>query len=216
MADGKKTKGGGAVAAGCQLYLSIPADFAGDISLVEAALAAGRVPSLLVLGAGTSQQLQPMRDAAHRQNAALLVENDIALAKSLGADGVHLRADGPSAAEAREALGPDGIVGADSALFRHDAMALGEAGADYIAFGANAESLDDLADMIDWWSGLIEIPCAVWLPAGADHDVLGRLVAAGADFVMLGPEIWAEPSATREWVQQAALICGIERARAVS
>ena len=208
------------MAARCQLYLSIPADFAGDASLVEAVLAAGRVPSLLVLGTGPSRDLSALLDAAHRQNTALLVENDIALAKSLGADGVHLRTDGPSPSVAREALGSDAIIGADSPLSRHDAMALGEAGADYIAFAADGDAdpdaLDDLADMVDWWSGLIEIPCAAWLPPGANHDVLARLVAVRADFIMPGPEIWAEPGALREWVERAALVCGIERARAIS
>jgi thiamine-phosphate pyrophosphorylase len=205
------------MASRCQLYLSIPADFSGDASLVGAALAAGRVPSLLVLGASQPTGLRALRDAAHRQNAALVIENDIGLAKSIGADGVHLRANGPSAAQAREALGPDAIVGADCGLSRHDAMALGETGADYIAFGAegdsDAEWLDDLADMIDWWSGLIEIPCAAWLPPGADLAVLGRLAAAGADFILPGPDIWAEPKGVREWVERAALSCGIERAR---
>jgi thiamine-phosphate pyrophosphorylase len=208
------------MASGCQLYLSIPADFSGPASLVEAVLAAGRVPSLLVLGATQPTGLRALRDAAHRQNAALVIENDIGLAKSVGADGVHLRLDGPSAAQARDALGPDAIVGADCGLSRHDAMALGEAGADYVAFGANGdsstESLDDLADMIDWWSGLIEMPCAVWLPREADQATLTGLVAAGADFILPGPEIWAELGGVREWVERAALSCGIERARVVS
>jgi thiamine-phosphate pyrophosphorylase len=208
------------MATGCQLYLSIPAGFSGDVSLVEAVLAAGRVPCLLVLGASQPTGLRALRDAAHRQNAALVIENDIGLAKSVGADGVHLRIDGPTAAQAREAFGNDAIVGADCGLSRHDAMALGEAGADYVAFGtgnaAQADAIDDLVEMVGWWSGLIEIPCAAWLPGGRDLAVLGDLAGAGADFIIPGPAIWDEPGGVRDWVERAALSCGIERARAVS
>ena len=142
------------------------------------------------------------------------------MAKSIGADGVHMRADAINVARAREVLGPDAIVGSDCGLSRHDAMALGEAGADYIAFGAvgasDPDELDDLADMVEWWGGLIEIPCAAWLPSGADHAVLARLAAAGADFIIPGPEIWAAPDGVLAWVERAAVSCRIERARAVS
>jgi thiamine-phosphate pyrophosphorylase len=208
------------MASGCQLYLSIPAGFPGEPSLIEAVLAAGRVPCLLALGAGRQGSPSALRQVAHRQNAALVVENDVGLAKAMGADGVHLRAGGPSPAQAREALGADAIIGADCGLSRHDAMSLAEAGADYVAFGAglggDAEAVDDLAEMIDWWSGLIEIPCAAWLPAGAGLDMLGRLAGAGADFILPGPEIWAEPGATAEWVRRAAQACGVGRADAGS
>jgi thiamine-phosphate pyrophosphorylase len=208
------------MAAGCQLYLSIPADFAGDVSMVEAALASGRVPSLLVLAASQPTAVRALLDAAHRQNAALVIENDLGLAKSVGADGVHLRAGAIAVAKAREVLGPDAIVGSDCGLSRHDAMALGEAGADYIAFGtmgdADPDALDDLVDMVEWWGGLIEIPCAAWLPSGADHAVLAALAAAGADFIMPGPEIWDVPDSVLAWVEKAAVSCRIERARAVS
>jgi thiamine-phosphate pyrophosphorylase len=208
------------MASGCQLYLSIPAAFSGEPSLVETALAAGGVPCLLTLGTGPQGSLGALRAAAHRQNAALVVENDIGLAKSMGADGVHLRLGGPSPAQAREMLGADAIVGADCGLSRHDAMTLAEARVDYVAFGADlsadAEAVDDLAEMIDWWSGLIEIPCAAWLPAGGGLDMLGRLAGAGADFILPGPEIWAEPGATAEWVRRAVQACGVARADAGS
>ncbi len=209
------------MASGCQLYLSIPAGFSGDPSLVETVLAAGRVPCLLALGTGRQGSLGTLRQAAHRQNAALVVENDVGLAKSMGADGVHLRVGGVSLAQAREMLGADVIIGADCPLSRHDAMSLAEAGADYVAFGADiggddAEAVDDLMQMIDWWSGLIEIPCAAWLPAGAGPDMLGRLAGAGADFILLGPEIWAKPDTTAEWVRRAVQTCSIGRTDAVS
>jgi len=68
--------------------------------------------------------------------ARLIVNDDLALALEIGADGVHLgRADGDISA-ARAALGPQKILGvscyADLAL----AAAAAQAGADYLAFGS--------------------------------------------------------------------------------
>ncbi len=79
--------------------------------------------------------LQLCRD----EGAQLIINDDLALALELGADGVHLgREDCPGGdiAAARAALGPEKILGiscyADLAL----ADAAAAAGADYLAFGS--------------------------------------------------------------------------------
>jgi thiamine-phosphate pyrophosphorylase len=200
--------------AGCQLYLSIQADFSGAASLVEEALAAARAPSLLITGKAEPARLRALRDAAHRQNAAALIENDYALAKAEGFDGVHLPEGGQPA---RDALSPDAIIGADCSLSRHAAMTLAEAGADYIAFGRDGEGgLDGLAAMIDWWSGMFEIPCVAHLSANASGDDWSQLVAAGADFILVGPELWDEPAAVHDRIRQLAGYCDAGAARAIS
>jgi thiamine-phosphate pyrophosphorylase len=200
--------------AGCQLYLSVPASFSGAASLVEAALAAAGAPSLLITGKAEPARLRALRDAAHRQNAAALIENDYALAKAEGFDGVHLHDGGQPA---REALGQDAIIGADCSLSRHAAMTLAEAGADYIAFGRDGEGgLDGLADMIAWWSGLFEIPCVAHLSANAAGDDWDKLVAAGADFILVGPKLWDEPAAVHERIRLFAGYCDARAARTIS
>lgn len=205
------------MAPGCQLYLSVPAGFSGALSLVEAALSTGRAPSLLITGNAEPASLRALRDAAHRQNAAVLIENDYGMAKTEGFDGVHLREDGPPLGEARAALGPDAVIGADCSLSRHAAMTLAEAGADYIAFGRNPEGgLDSLADMIDWWSGLFEIACVAHLPANAAGDDWRKLVAAGADFILAGPELWDEPGAVHDRVRLLAGYCDAGAAQTIS
>ncbi|KAF1712044.1 thiamine phosphate synthase [Pseudoxanthomonas kalamensis DSM 18571] len=69
-------------------------------------------------------------------NVPLIVNDDFALAHAVGAAGVHLGEDDGDIAAARQALGPDAIIGAscyDDIGRAHRAVA---AGASYVAFGA--------------------------------------------------------------------------------
>ncbi|WP_024304543.1 thiamine phosphate synthase [Pseudogulbenkiania sp. MAI-1] len=65
-----------------------------------------------------------------------IVNDDVELALSVGADGVHLGRDDAAIAAARARLGPDAVIGASC----YDDLALAEAavaaGASYVAFGA--------------------------------------------------------------------------------
>jgi thiamine-phosphate pyrophosphorylase len=71
-----------------------------------------------------------------RHDVPLIVNDDAALAASVGADGVHLGEYDGGIAAARDALGPRAIIGVScyDALERARAAAL--EGVDYIAFGA--------------------------------------------------------------------------------
>ncbi len=200
------------MAAPCQLYLSVPADFSGPAALIEEALASSRAASLLVTGDARRADLRDIAAATHRQNAVLLIENDFALAKAEGLDGVHLCADGPALKDARAVLGPDQIVGVDCRLSRHEAMTRGEIGADYVAFGRNGgEAFDALADIIGWWSALFEIPCVAYLPAHAGEAEWRKLVEAGADFIIPGAEIWSDAGRIGALLERIAGCCGDAR-----
>jgi thiamine-phosphate pyrophosphorylase len=69
-------------------------------------------------------------------DAKLIVNDDLALALEIGADGVHLGRDDGDLAAARAALGPDKILGVSCYNEISRAEAAAAAGADYIAFGA--------------------------------------------------------------------------------
>jgi thiamine-phosphate pyrophosphorylase len=201
------------MAAHCQLYLSVPAALSGSAGLIEAALAATGASSLLVSGEAEPARLRAVAEAAHRQNAVVLIENDYALAKAEGLDGVHLRNDGPTLKDARGALGPDRIVGVDCRLSRHEAMMRGEVGADYVAFGRNGDEgghgLEGLAEMIAWWSELFEIPSVAYLPANATEADWRKLVEAGADFIVPGPEIWKDAGKAQALAERMAACAGV-------
>lgn len=70
------------------------------------------------------------------RGAALIINDDPALAARVGADGVHLGQTDGAPAEARRQLGPTAIVGVSC----HDSLPLARralaAGASYVAFGA--------------------------------------------------------------------------------
>lgn len=65
----------------------------------------------------------------------LIINDDVALAKILGADGVHLGADDATCADARQALGPRAIIGVSCYNSLERALRAEWEGADYVAFG---------------------------------------------------------------------------------
>ena len=144
--------------------------------------------------------------AAQSHGAAALIESDARLALRVGADGVHIPCGADALAAyraARALLGADASIGADAGLSRHAAMEIGELGADYIAFGLRphgapgaveaASAVAQREDLIAWWADLFEVPC-VALDVESD-EAAGRLLAAGADFVVrrLDDTIGAQP-----------------------
>lgn len=71
----------------------------------------------------------------HDYNAKLFINDDVQLAKDIGADGVHLGQDDDSPLAARRLLGDKAIIG----ITCHASLALAQqainAGANYVAFG---------------------------------------------------------------------------------
>ncbi len=68
--------------------------------------------------------------------AIFIVNDDVALALDLGADGAHLGADDGDLVEARRRLGPGKLLGASCYNSIDLAEAAAQAGADYLAFGS--------------------------------------------------------------------------------
>lgn len=71
----------------------------------------------------------------HAAGVPFVVNDDVALAQAVGADGVHLGKDDAQIAEARAALGPAAIVGISCYDSVARARAAQAAGASYVAFG---------------------------------------------------------------------------------
>ena len=109
-----------------------------------------------------TQAINIIRPLCHKNNIAILVEDQIELAQRLQIDGVHITTGATDVTRARDALGPDLSIGSDAGLSRHKAMLLGEAGADYVAFSSG--SPEKIDDMCAWWSPLFELPCVAFYP----------------------------------------------------
>ena len=127
---------------------------------------------------------------------AFIVNDSMALAKRLGADGVHLGQSDGDIREARALLGPDAQIGKTCHDSRHFAMEAGEAGADYVAFGAFYPTTTKPSNyrpdpaILSWWSPVFEIPCVAI--GGLTPDNGKPLVDAGADFLAVCQAVWGK------------------------
>jgi len=133
-----------------------------------------------------------LRDLAHARDIALVISDHLLMVERLGLDGVHLSDAAKSVRAARKALGADAIVGSFCGGSRHDGMAAGEAGADYVAFGPiGASALGDgkvaELDLFQWWSEVIEVP--VVAEGGLTPDLVAQF-GSYTDFFGVGDEIW--------------------------
>ena len=97
------------------------------------------------------------------RGAALLLDGHVELVARAGADGAHLTGIA-AMEEALPSLKPDRIAGVGGLTTRHDSMAAGEAGADYVLFGepdakGQRPSTEAIAERLEWWAELFEPPC---------------------------------------------------------
>lgn len=147
-----------------------------------------------------SRAADALREVTHARDVALVVSDHLLLVKRLGLDGVHLSDAARSVRYTRKELGEDAIVGSFCATSRHDGMAAGEAGADYVSFGpVQPSTLGDGSfaeqDLFQWWSEVIEVPVVA---EGALDANMVRALAPYTDFFGFGDEIWQgdDPAAT--------------------
>ena len=200
----------------CQLYLISPLDVSGEFSLrLERALDAGAgiITAFQFRVKGVDQHeaarlAEPLQAICAAREVAFIVNDDVALAKRLGADGVHLGQGDGDPREAREELGREAQIGVTCHASKHLAMEAGEAGADYVAFGAFFASTTKQSEyrpapeILEWWSALFEIPCVAI--GGITPENCAPLIAAGADFLAVSGAIWNgdEVAAVKAFAEQ--------------
>ena len=188
-----------------RLYLATPQldDPSRLVAELPELLAATDVAAVLVRLKETDQRsmisrLKQLAPAIQNADAALLVEGHVELVARSGADGAHVT--GLAALEeALPSLKPDRIAGIGGLVTRHDSMAAGELGADYVLFGepdAKGErpSMEAIAERLQWWDELFEPPSVGYAASLAEAS---EFAAAGADFVLVGDFIWADPRGAR-------------------
>ncbi|HOY79961.1 MAG TPA: thiamine phosphate synthase [Hyphomonadaceae bacterium] len=191
----------------CRLYLITPpeiSDVAAFARELDGALDGGDVASLQIrlksragVPAPDSQIMELGRyiiPRAQDRGVAVLINDRPDLAVELGADGVHIGQQDMPYAKVRKLIGEDGIVGVTCHDSRHLAMEAGEAGADYVAFGAfyPTETKDPKAkaelELLTWWQEMMELPCVAI--GGITAENARPLVTAGADFLAVSAGVW--------------------------
>ena len=119
-------------------FISHYTDRIGYLDSIRLALEGGcRWVQLRVKNA-TIDELRPMALEAQRMcreaGATFIIDDQVALVKEIGADGVHLGKNDMPVAEARKVLGPDFIIGGTANTFEDVKMHY-ESGANYIGCG---------------------------------------------------------------------------------
>ena len=183
-----------------ELYLVSPLAVSGNFpDRLARALDAGEVAAFQFRVKGIDQHeaarlAEPLQKICAARDVAFIVNDSIALAKRLGADGVHLGQQDGTVNEARDALGRQAQIGVTCHASRHLAMEAGEAGADYVAFGAffpsetKATEHRPEPELLTWWQSLFEIPCVAI--GGITPSNCASLVTAGADFLAVSHAVW--------------------------
>ena len=143
---------------------------------------------------------EPLQRICADADVPFILNDIMSLAKRLGADGAHLGQSDGDVREARALLGPSAQIGKTCHDSRHFAMEAGEAGADYVAFGAfyptttKPSNYRPAPSILSWWSTLFEIPCVAI--GGSTPDNAKPIVDAGADFIAVCQAVWGKDDPT--------------------
>ncbi len=184
-----------------RLYLATPEvdDPSSLIASLPGLLGEADVAAVLLRLKPTDQRtmisrIKLLAPAVQAVGAALLLDGHVELVARGGADGAHLTGIA-AMEEALPTLKPDRIAGVGGLATRHDSMAAGEAGADYVLFGepdakGQRPSVEAIAERLDWWAELFEPPS---IGFAASREEAYEFAAAGADFVLVGDFIWSDP-----------------------
>ena len=141
-----------------------------------------------------------LRELTRRYDAKLLINDELALAFLVEADGVHLGRDDGDLMAARAILGPEHILGASCYADFAAAQKADAAGADYVAFGAVYPSptkpnaplapCDLFAEAI---TRLTASSCAI---GGITLENAPALIVAGADLLAVITDLFGAPDIT--------------------
>lgn len=195
--------------------------------LADGALLLGQVEALLGGGCRILQYRDKISDKAEqlarakalraltrRFGATLLLNDDIALASLVGADGVHLGKDDGNLRAARAILGPDRILGASCYADFQAATAAAAAGVDYVAFGAAYPSPTKpeapRAGLALFSRAASELPVPVCAIGGITLDNAPPLIAAGTALLAVITDLFSAPDIAARAAQFQTLF---ERAR---
>ncbi|MBJ3777168.1 thiamine phosphate synthase [Acuticoccus mangrovi] len=139
----------------------------------------------VVLPAASAETDELVRVAQQAGVAALLgydFESGAALPWPVqhGADGIHASGGFDECYRAVDTR-PEGATIGALARDRHEAMTLGDTGADYIWFGDDARLDEDALALASWWQALFEVPAVIAGPC--EWSAIDRLIATKSEFI---------------------------------
>lgn len=185
------------------------------VARLTAALSAGPVAAVVLPlaepeGSAAARTIKSLVPIVQEAGAALLIFGSVETALRGGADGTHLIYRDGVVVKAADRLHPQRILGVGGLTSRDDAMAAGEAGADYVMFGEPDDAGRTLpfaavVERVGWWAELFEVPVVGYAPGLSD---IPALVAARADFVAVGAAVFEDPRGPAEAAREAFAALG--------
>ena len=140
---------------------------------------------------------QQLLEICHAYDACLLINDDLALAEEIGADGVHLGRDDPDPSTARNRLGEDAIIGVscyNRLELARDAAALG---VDYLAFGrffpsqTKPQAVQAEPELLRRARAALDLPLVAI--GGITPENGAPLIAAGAHMLAVIQGVFGQP-----------------------
>jgi len=188
----------------CRLYLITPPQFEVAVftDSLAAALDGGDVACVQLRLKDTDndtirEAIEKLMPVCHASDVAFVVNDRPDLAAECGADGAHIGADDGKFGNARRLLGDAAILGVSCYNSRHAAIEAGEAGADYVAFGAFYQTQSKMPrsratpEILEWWHQLSIVQSVAI--GGITAENCAPLVRAGADFLAVIAAVWDHP-----------------------
>lgn len=197
--------------------ITTPAELDTFAAALEEAVATGQVAAFQLRLKNVSDDwiataVQRLLPICRARDVAFILNDRPDLAVRLDCDGAHISADEDMPfAEARETLGEDRILGATCRDSRHLAFEAGEAGADYVAFGAFFPSSTKAAksqvttEILEWWNEIAVLPSVAI--GGLNAENCGPVFKAGADYLAVVSAVWNHPQGPAAGVQALVDAC---------
>jgi thiamine-phosphate pyrophosphorylase len=146
------------------------------------------------------------------ENNCLFIINDfIDIALEVSAGGVHVGIDDEKIAKIRQMTPKNFVIGASCYDSRHYAMKAGEAGADYISFGAFFPTTTKIAkaqpspEILTWADEMLNLPIVAI--GGINDQNASKLVSHGADFLAVISYVWNHPEGIKTALKKLSAVC---------
>jgi thiamine-phosphate pyrophosphorylase len=195
-----------------QLYLVTPPklDLAIFPDILARTLDAGRVACIQLrlkdaIEDDIHRAVDILKPITQDRGVAFLLNDDPVLAAHTGCDGVHIGQGDATYDDARNAVGPNAIVGVTCHDSRHLGMEAAAQGADYVAFGAFFETNTKTpkfhaeVEILEWWCQDMTVP--VVAIGGITLDNCSQLISTGADFLAIVSGVWDHVAGPNEAVK---------------
>ena len=155
-----------------------------------------RISGVTELSAHKKKKIREFKELCHRNDLAVLLEDNYEFALKNEFDGVHFTKR-PSEIQKVLKLKPkDFLVGVDCSYSKHQGLITAELGVDYISFKVdcnknnyNSNSYSD--NLISWWYETIEIPLVVENVKSINEI---KDLSVICDFISIPPIYWSETS----------------------